>query len=169
MSMLNEEIVVTLNSLGRKETRELAKRGMTGSRNILVALSGAPIDHDLVRMACFMAKHGKGRVYVVHVLEVPRTLPLNEPVQDPNADDILDRAIAAAEEADYEVEAEIVQARDAGPGIVDEACDKDCSMILMGLVPRYRFGRFDMGATTPYVLEHAKCKVLVIRECGQTE
>jgi nucleotide-binding universal stress UspA family protein len=140
---------------------------MAGSGNILVALSGKPIDSDIVRMACFMARHRKGHVYVVHVLEVPRTLPLNEPLQDPEVDAILDRAIEAAEETNYDVEAEVVQARDAGPGIVDEARDKNCSLIIMGLVPRYRFGRFDMGSTVPYVLEHADCRVFIVREHGE--
>src|SRR5487761_492042 len=141
----------TVVTLTDRDTRALAKNGIAGQRNILVALSGTPIDGDLVRMACFMAKHSKGRVYVVHVLEVPRNLPLDAPMQDPEVDAILDRALAVAEEANYEVEAEVVQARDAGPGIVDEARDRDCSLILLGLVPRYRFGRFDMGRTVPYV------------------
>ena len=156
-------------TLSNKDTRELAKRGISGSRNILVALSGTPVDTDLVRMACFMAKHSKGRVYVVHVLEVPRTLPLDAPLQNPEVDALLDRAIEAAEDANYEVEAEVVQARDAGPGIVDEARDRDCSLIIMGLVPRYRFGRFDMGRTVPYVLEHATSRVFVVRDTGQVD
>lgn len=158
----------TVVTLSDRDTRELGKRGIAGKRNILVALSGTPIDTDLVRMACFMAKHSKGRVYLVHVLEVPRNLPLDAPLQDPEVDAILDRALAVAEEANYEVEPEVVQARDAGPGIVDEARDRDCSLILLGLVPRFRFGRFDMGRTVPYVLEHAAGRVFVVRESGQT-
>jgi nucleotide-binding universal stress UspA family protein len=156
-----------LVSLTDKDSRQLAKRGITGSRNILVALSGSPIDIDLVRMACFMAKHSKGRVFVVHVMEVPRNLPLDAHLQDADVDAILDRAIEAAEEVNYDVEPEVVQARDAGPGIVDEARDRDCSLIIMGLVPRYRFGRFDMGRTVPYVLEHATSRVFVVRESAQ--
>jgi nucleotide-binding universal stress UspA family protein len=121
----------------------------------------------MVRMACFMARHGKGRVFVVHVMEVPRNLPLDAQLQDVEVERILDRAIEAAEEVNYDVEAEVVQARDAGPGIVDEARDRDCSLIIMGLVPRYRFGRFDMGRTVPYVLEHATSRVFVVRESAQ--
>ena len=155
-------------TLSEKDTRELSKRGMAGTGNVLVALSGNPIDADVVRMACFMSRHRKGRVYVVHVLEVPRTLPLNEPQQSPEVDAILDRAIEVAEEANYDVAAEVVQARDAGPGIVDEARDKDCSLIIMGLVPRFRFGRFELGRTVPYVLEHADCRVFLVREQGQS-
>jgi nucleotide-binding universal stress UspA family protein len=155
-------------TLSEKDTRELSKRGIAGTGNVLVALSGNPIDADVVRMACFMSRHRKGRVYVVHVLEIPRTLPLNEPQQNPEVDAILDRAIEVAEEANYDVAAEVVQARDAGPGIVDEARDKNCSLIIMGLVPRYRFGRFDLGRTVPYVLEHADCRVFLVREQGQS-
>ena len=154
-------------TISEKDTRELRRRNMAGTGNVLVALSGTPIDADVVRMACFMSRHKHGRVYVVHVLEVPRTLPLNEPQQSPEVDAILDRAIEVAEESGYDVEAEVVQARDAGPGIVDEAREKNCSLIILGLVPRYRFGRFDMGRTVPYVLEHADCRVFVVREQGE--
>jgi nucleotide-binding universal stress UspA family protein len=158
-----------LVSFTEKDSRQLAKRGLTGSRNILVALSGAVVDGDLVRMACFMAKHSKGRVFVVHVLEVPRNLPLDATLQDAEVDAILDRAIEAAEEVSHEVEAEVVQARDAGPGIVDEARDRDCSLIFLGLVPKQRFGRFGMGRTVPYVLEHASSRVFVVRESSPAE
>ena len=155
--------MVTLN-LSNKDTKELGKRGISGQKNILVALSGAPIDGDLVRMACFMAKPKKGHVYVVHVMEVPRVLPLDAQLQSAEVDAILDRAIEAAEAVNGDVEAEVVQARDAGPGIVDEARDRDCSLIILGLVPKYRFGRFEMGRTVPYVLEHADSRVFVVRE-----
>jgi nucleotide-binding universal stress UspA family protein len=94
-------------------------------------------------------------------------LPLDAHLQDAEVDVILDRALEAAEDVNYDVEAEVVQARDAGPGIVDEARDRDCSLIIMGLVPRYRFGRFDMGRTVPYVMEHATSRVFVIRESAQ--
>ena len=156
-------------TLTDKETRKLSKQGITGPRNILVALSGSPIDGDLVRMACFMAKHSKGHVYVVHVVEVPRTLPLDVHLPSPDVDTMLDKAIQAAEEVNAEVEAEVVQARDAGPGIVDEARDRDCSLIIMGLVPKHRFGRFDLGRTVPYVLEHANARVFVVRETPEAE
>ena len=154
-------------SLSNKDTRELGKRGMSGTRNILVALSGNPMDSDLVRMACFMARHSKGKVFVMHVIEVPRTLPLDAQVESGEVDTILDRALEVAEEVNYEVEAAVVQARDAGPSIVDEAKERNCSLIVMGLVPRYRFGRFEMGRTVPYVLEHAVCRVFVVREQAQ--
>ena len=155
-------------TLSGKDSRKLGQRGISGPRNILVALSGNSLDGDLVRMACFMAKPSKGRVFVVHVLEVPRTLPLDAQMDSQEVDIILDQAVEAAEAVNGDVETEVVQARDAGPGIVDEAHDRDCSLIIMGLAPRHRFGRFDMGHTVPYVLEHAKCRVFLIRESGQT-
>jgi len=45
-------------------------------RNVLVVLSGHAMDEDLVRMACTLAKNGKGHVIAINVVEVPRSLPL---------------------------------------------------------------------------------------------
>ena len=46
-------------------------------RNVLVVLSGHAMDEDLVRMACTLAKNGKGHVIAINVVEVPRSLPLD--------------------------------------------------------------------------------------------
>ncbi|GAC1436071.1 MAG: hypothetical protein NVSMB65_10100 [Chloroflexota bacterium] len=134
------------------------------NKNVLVALSGGPLDGELVRLACMMARTGKGQVYAVHVVEVPRSLPLDAPVNGGEADKVLESALEVADQLNYPVEAEVVQAREAGPGIVDEADDRKCNLIVMGLVPRSRFGQFSLGRTVPYVLAHAHTRVWVVRE-----
>jgi len=35
---------------------------------------------------------------------------------------------------------------------------------MLGLVPRSRFGQFDLGKTVPYVMEHAHGRVWVMRD-----
>lgn len=149
----------------RRESREERKAVKeSGQRNVLVAVAGNPIDEDLVRMACTMAKHGKGHVIAINVVEVPRRLPLDAVVEGNQSEQVLDRAIAVAQDLNIEIEAEVVHAREAGPAIVDEANDRQCRLILMGLDPRTRFGQFDLGKTVPYVLEHAKGRVWVVRD-----
>ena len=149
----------------RPKTRDEHKAAKeAGPRNVLVALAGNSMDDDLVRMACTMAKGGKGHVIAITVVEVPRTLPLDAIVEGNDSERLLDSAIALAQAMNVEIEAEVVQAREAGPAIVDEANDRACRLILMGLVPRSRFGQFDLGKTVPYVLEHAKGRVWVVRD-----
>jgi nucleotide-binding universal stress UspA family protein len=145
-----------------KEERKAAKK--MDLRNVLVALAGNSMDEDLMRMACTMAKNGKGHVIALSVVEVPRTLPLDAVVDSSSAENVLDRAIAVAQDMNVEIEAEVVQAREAGPAIVDEANDRQCRLILLGLVPRTRFGQFDLGKTVPYILEHAKGRVWIVRD-----
>lgn len=136
----------------------------TEPRNVLVALVGNEVDEDLMRMACSMAKHGKGHVIAITVVEVPRRLPLDAVVEGNHAEEVLDSAISVAQEFNVEIEAEVVQAREAGPAIVDEANDRQCRLILLGLNTRTRFGQFDLGKTVPYVLEHARGRVWVVRD-----
>jgi nucleotide-binding universal stress UspA family protein len=134
------------------------------NKNVLVALSGGPLDAELVQLACMMARPAKGQVYAVHVVEVPRSLALDAQVNSSEATAILERALEVADQLNYPVEAEVIQAREAGPGIVDEADDRHCSLIVMGLVPRSRFGQYSLGRTVPYVLAHAHSRVWVVRE-----
>jgi len=153
----------------RRETRETredrkSERDKTAAANLLVAVAGNSMDEDLVRMACRLARKGKSHVVVINVVEVPRTLPLDAVVQGDDSDRVLDRAVAVAQGMDVEIEVEVVHAREAGPAIVDEASDRQCQLILLGLVPRSRFGQFDLGKTVPYVLEHARGRVWVVRD-----
>lgn len=148
----------------RRDTREDLKAARDAQeRNVLVAVAGNDMDVDLVRMACRLSKGGKGHVIAMTVVEVPRTLPLDAVVEGNSAERVLDGAIAVAQEMNVEIEAEVVQAREAGPAIVDEASDRQCRLILLGLIPRSRFGQFDLGKTVPYVLEHAQGRVWVMR------
>jgi len=68
-----------------------------------------------------------------------------------------------AEVMDCQVETEILQARETGPAIVDEAVERGVDMIIMGLEYKKPFGEFDMGDTVPYILRNAPCRVLLWR------
>lgn len=79
-------------------------------------------------------------------------------------EEILDRAERIAEEEDYSVETDLLQARDVGPAIVDEAIERGVDMVMMGLGYRKKFGEFSLGSTIPYVLKNAPCFVMLCRE-----
>jgi len=69
-----------------------------------------------------------------------------------------------AEEQDYEIETDVLQAREAGPAIVDEAVERDIDLILMGVTYKRRFGQFSLGSVVPYVLKNAPCRVILYHE-----
>ena len=135
-------------------------------QRILVAVNGNEADREAVELACNMAKETKGKVYVVYVIQVKRSLPLDAELEPETetAEDILARAEEIADEQDYELETDLLQTREIGPAIIDEAMERGADLILMGMGYRKRFGQFGLGETIPYVLKNAPCRVMVLRQ-----
>jgi len=88
-----------------------------------------------VQFACTLAKRSRGKVHVVHVIEVRRSLPLDADLvaEAQRGEDILSQAEAAAKKEDFEVEGDLLQARDAGHAIVDEAVERQADAIILGV------------------------------------
>jgi K+-sensing histidine kinase KdpD len=154
-----------------REETETSKTapGVGASGDIAVIVDGKRLDKELVRLACFMAKRGKRKIHLVHIIEVPRTLPLKATLtkESENADRLLTEAMGIADEQGCDAIAEVVQTRDAGPAIVDEAKDHSCALILLGLVRNANKGTGsgnDLGKTIPFVLANAPCRVWVVQD-----
>ena len=151
-----------------KDETETSKSapGVGAIGDIAVIVEGNKLDNELVRLACLMAKKAKRKVHLVYIIEVPRTLPLKAVLtkESEHADKLLTKALNIAEESGCEVVTEVVQARDAGTAIVDEAKDHDCALIMLGLVRDAHKAHNDLGKTIPYVLTNAPCRVWVIQD-----
>jgi nucleotide-binding universal stress UspA family protein len=132
---------------------------------ILVPVNGNPTDEDAVALACEIARRSKAAVYAIYVIEVKRTLPLDVdlPPEAAKGDTVLGRAEKVSDEFGVELETEILQARDVGTAIVDEALEREVDLIVMGIGYKRKFGEFDMGHTAPYVLKNAPCRVWLAR------
>jgi len=133
---------------------------------ILVPVIGTEADEDAIRLACRLARKDKGRIWAFYVITVKRSLPLEAEIESEikKAEGILDHVESVAEEQDYEVETDVLQAREAGPAIVDEAVERDIDLILMGVTYKRRFGQFSLGSVVPYVLKNAPCRVILYHE-----
>ena len=133
---------------------------------ILVPVTGTPVDDETMRLACQLAKKNKGKIWAVYVIAVKRSLPLDAEIRSETAkaEDILDHIATVAEEADYEVETDLLQAREVGPTIVDEAVERGVDLIIMGLSYKRRFGQFSLGSALPYVLQNAPCQVILYHQ-----
>jgi nucleotide-binding universal stress UspA family protein len=133
---------------------------------ILVAVSGKDADVEAVKLACDLAKKSKAKVHVVYVIEVKRSLPLDAVIDSEieKAEKVLTSAEDIAADREYEVETDLIQAREVGPAIVDEAMERKVDLVLMGVTYKKRFGVFGLGRVIPYVLEEAPCRVLLCRE-----
>ena len=133
---------------------------------ILVPVVGTEADDEAIRMACRLAKKDKGKIWSVYVITVKRTVPLDAEIEHETvkAEEILDHAEIVAEEEDYEVETDLLQAREAGPTIVDEAVEHEVDLILMGVQYKSYFGQFSLGSVVPYVLKNAPCRVILYHQ-----
>lgn len=120
---------------------------------------------DAVVLACSIAKKNKGKVYAVHVIEVRRSLPLDAELSDEasSGEAVLSRAERAAADVDFKLEGELLQAREAGHAIVDEAMERGVDLILMGAEHKAPLGEYMMGRLTQYVLKAAPCNVWLWR------
>lgn len=138
----------------------------TKPKRILVALNNSRVSQEALVWACEIAKRYRAQLYAVYVIEVKRALPLTAAIEPERrqGEEILAQAERIVEEQHYEVETDLLQARAAGPALVEEVVEKQVDLLVIGLSHKQRFGRFDLGQTVPYVLRHAPCRVLALRE-----
>jgi nucleotide-binding universal stress UspA family protein len=136
---------------------------------ILVPVTGSEVDSEAMRLACRLGKKDKAKIWVVYVITIKRSLPLEAEIESETkkAEDILDNVERVAGEEDYEAETDVLQAREAGPAIVDEAVERGIDLILMGVPYKRRFGQFSLGTVVPYVLSNAPCRIILYHERGK--
>ena len=136
-------------------------------RRAVIALNGGPSDARIVRLVAEHAARTKAELVAVHVVEIDWTLPLDADIagRSEEVQRVLDVAEGIAESFKQKMEPVLLQARDVGAAIVDEATERDADLLVVGLPYRKRFGgEFAIGRTIPYILQNAPCTVWVVRE-----
>jgi nucleotide-binding universal stress UspA family protein len=136
-------------------------------RRAILALAGGACDDRIVHLAADLGRSAHGELVGVHIVEVGWSLPLDAEVaaRSEDAQQILDHAELTAERLKARLEPVLLQARDVGAALVDEATERAADLLVVGLPYRKRFGGdFAIGRTIPYVLKHAPCEVWVVRE-----
>ena len=133
----------------------------------LVALSGHPNGQRLVRLVAEVARINKAELIGVHVVEIDWSMPLDMDVagRSEEIQRVLDLAEGTAESVGVALESVLLQARDVGAALVDEAIEREADLLVVGLAYKTKFGGdFAIGQTIPYVLKNAPCAVWVVRE-----
>jgi nucleotide-binding universal stress UspA family protein len=134
---------------------------------VLVPVTGSDADVEALRLAIRLAKKEKGKVWSVYVITIKRALPLNAEIKPEieKAEGVMDNMeTIAEEEEEYEVDTDILQSRDAGPAIIDEAVERGVDLILMGVKYKKRFGQFSLGSVVPYILKNSPCPVILCQQ-----
>jgi nucleotide-binding universal stress UspA family protein len=135
---------------------------------LLVPLLGDPaIDDPALRLAGLLLSGREGaEASLLHVIEVPfdRNLDAEDIGAMTRADEILSRAESMLGAMSIHVRTSTVQARAAGPAIVDDANEMGTELIIMGLRYKKRFGgQWDAGRTVPYVMRNSTAPVWCLR------
>ena len=135
---------------------------------LLVPMLGVlEVDDPALKVAAvLLGGNEHGEVALLHVIEVPfeRNLDVDDEGAVTTADEILSRGEAVLKEAGVRVRLSTVQARAAGPAIVDDANELGSDLIVMGLRYKKRFGgQWDAGRTVPYVMRNSTAPVWCLR------
>ncbi|MEO9256634.1 MAG: universal stress protein [Tepidiformaceae bacterium] len=139
---------------------------MPTPQSVLVPVSNSAASLEAVSIACRLAKSRKGTVHVVHVIEVLRSLPLNAEMEAEarRGEQLLRRAQEIGDQLGITIESQLLQAREAGQAIVDEARDRNVDAIILGIGYKRLIGSFEVGRTADYILKNATSQVWVVRQ-----
>jgi nucleotide-binding universal stress UspA family protein len=135
----------------------------------MVPVDGSQASLEAVAFASDIARRNKGKVYVLHVIEVKRTLPLDAQMS-PEAtagEEMLAEAERVGREHKVDIEGEILQAREAGHAIIDEAAERAVDLIIVGTEHSDNNGSYQLGRVAPYILNTAPCEVWVRRHSAR--
>jgi nucleotide-binding universal stress UspA family protein len=132
---------------------------------VLVPLSDSPASMHALRQAAAFARQRRGKLCVVHVIEVMRALPLNAEME-PEArrgEQLLRRAEEVARAEGMTISGDLLQAREAAQAILDEAQERGADIVVLGLRHQEGSGTI-LGRTATAILRQATCEVWLIRE-----
>jgi nucleotide-binding universal stress UspA family protein len=137
------------------------------ARILVPVLGDDEVDRPALKIAALLLAGREGvETSLLHVIEVPFDQTLDAENEDAvtRADEVLSRAEALLNEKGVPTRTSTVQARAAGPAIVDDANEVGADLIVMGLRYKKRFGgQWDAGRTVPYVMRNSTAPVWCLR------
>ena len=155
-----------LNWLRRSNHSGDGDQGNIRLSSVLVQVTGAPSDSLVVRLACELLESRRSTLHLLYVIEVPRDTPLDAVVAGDSlvAEQVLEDMERAADRYNCIVEAHLVQARESGIAVVQEAVEKNVEAVVIGASVAESYGRFSLEQHVPYILRHAPCRVILSRD-----
>jgi nucleotide-binding universal stress UspA family protein len=137
------------------------------ARILVPVLGDDAVDGPALKVVALLLGGREGvEASLLHVIEVPfdRTLDTEDEAAVARADEIVSSAKAALAAQNIPTRPLTVQARAAGPAIVDDANEIGVDLIVMGLRYKKRFGgQWDAGRTVPYVMRNSTAAVWCLR------
>jgi nucleotide-binding universal stress UspA family protein len=145
----------------------VSEQPVAAFRRVIIALAGGSRDERTIRLVAEVARINRAELVGVHVVEIEWSLPLDADIaaRSDEVQQVLDHAELVAEQMKVRLDPVLLQAREVGAALVDEAAERAADLLVVSLPYHKRFGGdFAIGRTVPYVLKHAPCAVWVVRE-----
>ena len=157
--------LLSLPQRSKVSTRESVERGVAFNK-VLAVVTGGAADEGVLAHAANLVRPVKGRLHVLYVIEVDRSLPIDAEIGPAAAkgEDILQRTEEIVHLPSSEFDAHMVQAREVGPAVVSEAIAREVDALVVGTEFPSSYGAFTIGPDIPFILEHAPCLVVLRRE-----
>ena len=140
-----------------------ARRAVGAIKKILVPTSGTLYSERGIELACRLGEEQKAEIYLVNVIEVPRTLPLEAPMPEAEtrAEEVIQRGQEIVILRGLPVKGEVKRGRVAGEEIIRTAKDWEADLIVMGIRLQIRMAQELLGRTSDLILRRAPCEVIV--------
>lgn len=140
-----------------------ARRSVFAVKKILVPTVGLPYSERGVELACRLGDEQEAEIFLIYVIEVPRTMPLGIPLAEAEkmASEALERADSIVTLHGMKSQKIIQRARLAGEEIARVARDRDVDMIVVGIRPDAGLRGELLGRTSDIILRHSPCEVLI--------
>ena len=134
---------------------------------ILVPVTGIHTGREAIGLACKLAKQDKSEIRAIYIITPKRDLPLDAEIESEiqKAEDILDSIEAFAKKENFRISTEVLQSRDVGAAIINEAKEREADLILLGVAYKIRYGEFSMGEIVPYILKNSPCRLIIYQSC----
>lgn len=124
-------------------------------------------NHTLIDFAAIVAKVEDGDVRLLHIIEIPDSLPLDavEPLYHREVQRDMGDLVAAIREKGVEARATAVVSHKVEEAILDEVKQQDPDLLLLGWRGLGGVGRI-LGTTVDRIVREAPCDVVVLKGAG---
>lgn len=134
--------------------------------NVLAVTTGDVSDRAVVAHAADIVRMSHGRLLVVYVIRVDRSLPVDAEVKEAAemGEQVLEQAERTARLNRNSFDTQLLQAREIGPAVIHESVIRDIDAIVIGASYPGGPGRYSLNQDVHYVLEHSANRVILVQE-----
>ena len=141
------------------------RRTVNQLRTVVVPVVRALSSERAVELACRLAEPQQAHIVLVHVVEVPLSLPLDAamPAQRQIGEESIDVGTTICETHELPCEGVVIPARSPWEGILRIARERHADLIVLGLDSKVRRPGEELSRNVAQVVRRAPCEVLVDR------